>query len=748
MRYQELREELYRFYLNGDEERGRAFAKKCFALMDERATEDMSVAKQKMLQYDVICEQFEPVIFKHCPFYYETGFLTSTSDGARVAKGYGFPQANGWVYERNKHLFIEQDEALYKRKAAHTEELLYLICGRYNDDAQHFNFNNRPILRGGLKSIYEIAKAGISAAKNSDESEFLEAVCFGMLALKRCAEKFSRKADELLACEKEDVARKNLEIIRDTAKRVPWEAPNSFYEALATLAFLRAAFGSLEGAGPNTFGRLDVDLIDFYRADIERGAITPSEAYELVSQFLIIWDCHYDHDMKMVGYADHELENTYTLGGCDAYGESVYNEITKLFLEATEEHKIIFPKIKCRFSSDSPKEYLDIINRSIVRSTSTVLLLNDEAIIPALVRGGRTLSEARDYYASGCWSLVTIQEKHDHGNYVNLLKPFEFAIHGLKDKIDKVGIDFETIIGNESFEELYAKVLRNCEKLVDARLDVTRRGGQILNKVNVFPIFSATIEDCLLRRADYGSGGGRYRDDHLLMFGFPNVVDSLLAIKELVFEEGRYTLCEFLDAVRNNWQGCEDMRTEAIRCHGWGDGTEKSSTFARRFNDDLYAICNSKVGSYGGKVHLGHLTYTEIRWWGEKTLATPDGRGNGEYFAQGLTPSRLKRIPSATSVINSLAALDASVMAGNSVVNMILPNNISLDRCEGFLRALSKSAVQSLQLNCATREQLLDAREHPENYPDLVVRVTGFSAKFTSLSREWQDEVITRNFYD
>ena len=99
-------------------------------------------------------------------------------------------------------------------------------------------------------------------------------------------------------------------------------------------------------------------------------------------------------------------------------------------------------------------------------------------------------------------------------------------------------------------------------------------------------------------------------------------------------------------------------------------------------------------------------------------------------------------------MINSLAALDASVMAGNSVVNMILPNNISLDRCEGFLRALSKSAVQSLQLNCATREQLLDAREHPENYPDLIVRVTGFSAKFTSLSREWQDEVITRNFYD
>ena len=200
--------------------------------------------------------------------------------------------------------------------------------------------------------------------------------------------------------------------------------------------------------------------------------------------------------------------------------------------------------------------------------------------------------------------------------------------------------------------------------------------------------------------------------------------------------------------VRSNWEGYENVRLAAIGCRGWGDGSAESCELAARFNRDLYEICSRCESPYGGRVNLGHITYTEIRWWGEKTLATPDGRRNGEYFAQGLTPSRLKRIPCVNDVINSMAALDGSLMGANSVVNIILPPAISLDRAEAFLRAVAKTAVQSLQLNCTSREQLLDAQRHPEKYPDLIVRVTGFSAKFTSLSRGWQDEVITRNFYD
>ena len=168
-----------------------------------------------------------------------------------------------------------------------------------------------------------------------------------------------------------------------------------------------------------------------------------------------------------------------------------------------------------------------------------------------------------------------------------------------------------------------------------------------------------------------------------------------------------------------------------------------------RLHRDLDAIFSTVTGTYGGHIKLGYLTYTEIRFWGNRTLPTPDGRRSGEYVAQGLTPSRLKRIAAVGDVIRSTAALDMTLTGGNSVVNVILsPVGLTLDRCEGFLRAVAASGIQSLQLNCTTREQLLDAQVHPEKYPDLIVRVTGFSAKFTSLSPEWQEEVITRNFYD
>lgn len=746
--FEQLRKELHGFYLQGDAERSRAFANKCFAILDEKYTNGMSVTAQKLLQYDVITEHFEPKIFRHSPYFYETGVLTSLSDGARDAKGHGFVQANGWVFSRNQHLFIEQDEALYQRRRAHMREKLYLICGPYNDTEQHFNFNCRPFLETGARGIYERAQAEIANAETAEEREFFQSVCHGMRTLRRMAERFSEAAGEMLLTERDGGVRKNLARIAETAKRIPWEAPQSLYEALATLAFLRTAMGSLEGAGPNTFGRLDRDLIGFYRRDLSLGRLTQEEAYALICHFLLIWDCHYDHDMPMEGYADHELENTYTLGGCDDLGAPLFNELTALFLRATREQGIIFPKIKCRFSQSSPKEYLDEINRSIVNGTSTVLLQNDDATIPALVRAGRPIREARDYMIAGCWDLVTNQEKADRGSYLNLLKPFEYSIHGLTEKMEAVGILFEPLEICRDFEDVYQTTLRNCERLLDAKLDVQTRGGQILHQVDRLPIFSSTLEGCLESRRDFTEGGGKYNDDYQLLFGFPNIVDSLMAIKTLVFDRKSYTLAEYLRAVRANWEGYEDARLEAVACHGWGDGNEDSCALANRFNNDLYAIFARKIGMHGGKVHMGHLTYTEIRWWGEHTLATPDGRRSGEYFAQGLTPSRLKRIPCVNDVINSLAALDPSTLAANSVVNIILPGRIPLNRCEGFLRAMAGTAIQSLQLNCTTKEELLDAQKHPEDYPHLIVRVTGFSAKFTSLSKGWQDEVISRNFYE
>ena len=746
MRYDALRQTLKDYYWEGSPERAKAFADKCFAICDERVTEEMSPMQQKVLQYRVITEQIEPVLFANVPFYYETGALVNVSDGCHSAKGQTFMHAAGWLYKRNYQVFIDQDPELCETRMRQMGELLYLLCGPYNDTGQHFQLISRPILKHGLRGVYEEAQAGLLSAETEEQKEFLQAVCDGMLQLKTVAEKFADKAKALLQDDKEN---SNYRLIAQTAARVPWGKPESLYEALNTLLFLRTVIGTLEGIGLNSFGRLDMDLYPFYQADLEKGSLTEEGAYDLIAKFLLVSDMHYDHDMLMEGYADHELENTYTLGGCDLEGKPLYNELTQMFLRATREEAIIFPKIKCRFSKNSPKEYLDEINQAVIKGTSTILYQNDDATIPALVRAGRTPEEARDYYVSGCWDVKTNQEKSDCGNYLNLLKPFEFALHRMEDKIKHVGIPFAYLDDAGTFEEFYGIVVENCRKLMEERMRITRTGGHVWHKVDPLPLFSSTLDNCLEKKADYTRAGGKYRDDFLFCFGFPEIVDSLMAIKTLVYDTKTYTLAEFLDAVRSNWEGREDMRTAAIKCHGWGDGHTDSCALANRFNNDLRNMAQKIEGGHGGKVHIGHLTYTEIRWWGAATKATPNGRKDGDYFAQGLTPSRLKKIPSATSVINSLACLDKSSMAANNVVNIILPSSrMSLDVCEAFLRTVADSAVMSLQLNCVTKEQLLDAQKHPENYPNLIVRVCGFSAKFTSLSPGWQEEVLSRNFYE
>ena len=512
---------------------------------------------------------------------------------------------------------------------------------------------------------------------------------------------------------------------------------------------MRKVIGSLEGIGVNTFGRVDLELYPFYEADIKKGAITKEEAYSLICEFLLSSDCTYDHDMKMVGYADHELENTYVLGGCDKDGNTVFNDLTRMFLKAAYEERIIFPKIKCRFSKNSPKEYLDLLNYPVINGTSTIIYQNDDAVIPALVRNGRTLEEARDYITSGCWDVDTnCNNCKDCGAYMNLLKVFECEIYNREDIMEKVNMHFKPIDNAESFEEVYNITLSNIDTFIKERTRVMKEGAQIWSKVDVLPLYSAVMDDCIGNKKDYTDQGTKYKDDVYMMVGFPNIVDSLAAIKKLCFDDKKYSLQEMLKAVRNNWDGFEEMRVYAMHCTGWGDGEAESCKLAARLNSDLYAVLSGMQGTYGGRIHLGHMTYTEIRFWAEKTLATPDGRRNGEYFAQGLTPSRLKKIPSVTSVINSMASLDKTQLSGNNVINIILPGTTSLNICEAFIRTCADTSVESLQLNCVSKSTLLDAQKNPEKYPDLIVRVCGFSAKFTSLSPEWQQEVITRNFYE
>ena len=749
MGFDRLRAELRDFYGNILDDRADVFNAVCTAELDRRYEDGMSAYQMKALQYQTIVELCEPTIFDNSPFYYEICTMVAHCDGANIWRG-GHEHAGGWTFRRNRHIYADTYPDLLERARAQKRKQLYLICGDFCDELQHFQFNYRPLFKSGLRGVYEKAIAQLEIAQTDEERDYLSATVTGLLSLKRLAEKFAEVAEKRLQTVTNESARKNAELIAKTARRVPWEAPETLYEALNTYAFLRKACGALEGIGYNTFGRPDLDLYPIYKRELERGGITANEARELISKFLITWDCHYDHDMKMVGYADHEFENTYVLGGCDADGKPVWNDLTRLFIEVNREEKIIYPKIKARFGVDSPKEYLNELNKAVLGGNSAILYQNDDMCIPALVREGRTPEEARDYSVSGCWDMkCSGVEKPDAGAYVNLLRVFEMTVHNDREMMREAMIEFAPFDEAQSFDEVYAVMMDNFKRLFVERANIVAIGAPLRARVDPLMLTSMTMDSCLDKRRDFTNGGAKYNDEAFFFVGFPNVVDSLIAIKTLCFDKKICTLDELLCAVRANWQGYDELRRAALSCNCWGDASEESSALASRLWDDLYAALDALPTRFGGKIGMGHLTYTEIRFWGEMTRATPDGRLGGTCFSQGLTPSRLHKIDSATTVVAAARALDFSKCAANSVVNMVLPAaRMTPEIFEALLRAIAISGFQSLQLNCVTKEELLDAQIHPEDHDDLVVRVTGFSAKFTALSEGWQEEFLSRNFYE
>ncbi|MBR4769157.1 MAG: pyruvate formate lyase family protein, partial [Lachnospiraceae bacterium] len=704
MDFHAFREELTGFYREKADDLSKAFCERIYKILDSKDVSGMDGYQRKALQYETIAAEAKPILFHSSPFYHELGTIAAISDGAGEFRG--FKHAGNWNYERSHHLFIDQDPALYDLLRRQRRNILYLT-GSYGDYRQHFIFNCKPLMKGGLKSLYEKALQEYDRSSDPEERSFLQAAMTGLRCLKTISLKFASLAEERLKTVSDPEERKNLKRIRDAAAHTPWNRPRTFYEALNLLAFCRTVTASLEGVGYNTFGRPDVELLPFYEADLRSGVLTKAEAHDLVKAFLLTWDVRYDHDMKMVGYADHEFENTYTLGGCDEEGKPVFNDLTEMFLLAASEEKIIYPKIKVRFSGKSPRAYLDIADSDVIHSTSTILYQNDDATIPALVRAGRSLSDARDYIVTGCWGLTTNgNHMDDHGNYVNILRAFEMSVHDMKDKMEECGLQFIPLDEAESFEDVYRITVENCRILAKERNRMTLLGKGMWHKADPLPLTSASMDDCIKNRKDLTNGGCRYHDEQYTFVGFPNIVDSLLAIRKIVFEERKVTLREYLNAVRSNFEGYEDLRSEAVKAPGWGDGSDESCELANRFNHDLYKITGElKTLWPGGRVNVGHLTYTEIRFWAEKMKSTPDGRRDGEYFSQGLTPSRLKKISSVFDVIHSLSRLDPTEIGANSVVNIILPSiRMTLDNCAAFLYASADSALQSLQLNCVTKE--------------------------------------------
>lgn len=709
------------------------------------ASGETSPYRMKAIQYKVISEKFQPVLFQGNPFYHEMGTKNAWCDGGPY---HGGKHPGGWLMYHNEHLFRDYDPEAFDTFTAHKKGKFYSVCGPYFDEI-HYCFPFTNALKEGLKGVYDRILEEEKTCKNDKERDFFYCAKEGLLAMKRVAERFAEKADEMLKDESLcDTDRAFLQRISETGRRVPWQAPQTFYEALNSLAFLRDVSGSLEGLGQNAFGRPDKYLKPFYDRDIANGTLTKKEAKDLITRWLLIWDCHHDKDNVFADNISHEFEISLNLGGCDEEGNEVFNEITEMFITAHSEQNCIYPKLLCRFSSTSSKAYLELINQYFLSGRSNIMMVNDDSLIPALARSGKELKDARNYVSAGCWDVIVEGcEKKPFGEMFSLIRPMEAVIHKLDDLVSGCKFHFSPLEKAASFEQLYQMVMNDIFQVIDAKCFYTDIGRRIWSDIYPSPIYSACTTGCIEGHADFTAGTSKYNPGAFYFAFFGNLVNSLLSLKSVCFDQKKYTISHVFEAIRNNWEGYEDVRKAMRSAPFFGDETEDSMALSHRVNDDLADHLDSITNAHGDKNDVGYLCYNEYYTWGAVTLATPDGRKAGDALSHGIEPTRDHQIDSPTALVHSVGALDFDRCAGNSVLNIVLPNNLSMENLEMFERACAKAKLQSLQLNCVNKADLLDAQVHPENHQDIIVRMCGFSAKFVSLAQKWQEEFINRNFY-
>ena len=693
--------------------------------------------------YLAMRKHFVPFLFTESPFYFEAG-VNGGWGGARPGR-----LVNRLCAKFYKEQSLVPDEE-FRVLSARSREALALCCGPFSDDMHHVP-PFRTILAKGFGGVR--AEVADALAKCPDDDPHgrkqLETALVGLDTVHEIQLAFAKAAGEMLARpDLTDRQRRWMQMAAEAAKRCPWEPPKTFFEGLNTLWFTREILGYIDGTNQFSLGRPDAMLIAFYEADLAAGRLSAQDAHDLVAHFLIFADCHYDGYKTLDSYSDHELEIPMSLGGCDKDGKPVWNELTEMFLDAHLGCDCVFPKLHCRIGSNSPEPYLRKIGEMLIKNHAVFTLLNDDRYVKQYMDEGFSAEDARSYVGVGCWNgFIDSVMDVDEANYTSLIRILEMSIHKNPALEKELRLKLDPLDGAKTFDEVEEIAYRNFMRFFRDVIGTYTRYGGANAKIFPHPVYSVCLRGGIESRRDTTEGGVASRPRIMTLGFIGNAVDSLCAIRQLCFVDRTCTLSELLDAVRSNWAGTrgEELRMRAMAAPYWGDGGEVSTGMMSRWIKRIRADIDGFRNEHGGPYRLAIYAYREFMYWGLKTKATPDGRRNGDRLAQGFSPSEYRCKEGVTTVINAIGDLPNEALYASNA-------NLTFDRSAmnekllaAVIRVFAKKGAHMIQPNCNSVEELLDAQKHPERHQDLIVRVCGFSARFVSLSKRWQDEVIARH---
>ncbi len=625
----------------------------------------------------------------------------------------------------------------------------------------HFTMDHEKLLKVGLRGIIDEAAAklaGLPAGeKKRDKGLFYDAVIRSLEAAVRFAHRYAECASRMSESEKDPARKEELAEIARVCTRVPEHPARTYHEAVQSVYFVHLISQLESGGNSISLGRIDRILFPYYEADKLAGRITYDRAKELLSLMFLktceIWNVLEETFIPGGEGTEGKTTQNVVVGGIDEAGNDAVSDMSYIGLDAYADIRTVQPNFGVRISKETPR---DFFMRAAGYAREGVLMhfFNDEAVVKALVAGGHTLPDARDYGPVGC--LEPNAQGKTYGStfavQFNGIKCLELALSAGID--NTFGYQSGLKTGDPGKFTSFEDVTKAYQAQESHFLGQVVRGmacmDQAVAEFVPSPFASSMIGGCLEKGMDATAGGAVYNSTGVQFMGFANVADSLYGVKKAVFEDKVMSIGELAGHLADDWTDAEDNRSYFLtKIPKYGNDVDEVDAMAAwvvsDFCDELAKYKNYRGGSFWpGIFSVGfHLAM------GSFTAATPDGRSSGDILGNGLTPTTGNAMAGPTAVANSVAKLPLFRLHNGANLNLRFPGKkIRPENLLAFIKTYFEKGGMQVQFNMVDSDVLKAAQAEPEKYKDLVVRISGYSVLFTGLSDTAQNEIICRTEYE
>lgn len=652
------------------------------------------------------------------------------------------------------------EDVLRQRYGKEIDEIAKVVKINQKDHAQgHICPDCAMWLKKGPSGLMREADDRLRLSSGA-KKDFYQSVSIVMRGAKNFMERYSRlllaKAEE----EQDPANKENMTEVGCICHKLSKQPPETFHEAVQSLWFLFVILHMESNASSFSPGRMDEYLWEFYDNDRKAGRLDEQKALKILEcLWLKFNEIVYMRNAKSAKFfAGFPIGFNIAIGGQDQDGNDFVNDLSFLLLKAQEHLGLPQPNLSVRLHEHTSDELLKQAIRVVAKGSGMPQFFNDKAVIPALEELGIEEKDARDYAIVGCVELTTQGNNLGWSDAAmfNLNKVLELTLNGGKCLLtgEQLAPDYGNLSTYETFEDLEAVFQRYLDEYMDKMVLACEEVEKAHIDLLPSPFLSSVIRQCMIKGMDVTAGGAYYNLSGIQMIQVANLADSMAAIKKLVFEDKKIGKRELLEALQRNFEGQEVMRTMLLnKCPKYGNDVDWVDALGVKWAEYFKKRLGTYTNYRGGRYHTGMYTVSAHVPMGENVGASPDGRRAKEPLADGgMSPVYGRDIAGPTAVLKSVSKLDKSLTTNGGLLNMkFLPEffqtDQGVDKFAKFLRTFVDLEIPHIQFNVVRKEDLLAAKENPEQYRSLTVRVAGYTAYFTELADELQNEIIARTSY-